>query len=209
MEKPAETTYTINELLRRRWSPRAFADKPVETEKLHRLFEAARWAPSSFNEQPWSFIVALKANEEQHQRMVDVLVEGNRKWAANVPVLILSVAKLNFEKNDKENLHAWHDVGLAAMSLVVQATDLGLFVHQMAGFDREKARKTYKVPEDHQPVAVIAIGYPGDPEKLPKDLQEKEYSPRVRKPFSEFVFTGQWGEPMTFASRVRRALEGN
>ena len=65
MEKQADTAYPIHELLQRRWSPRAFSDKMVETDKLRSLFEAARWAPSSNNEQPWSFIIATKDEREQ------------------------------------------------------------------------------------------------------------------------------------------------
>src|SRR5207249_2641010 len=69
MEKPAETQYPIEEILRRRWSPRSFSDLLVEPEKLQSLFEAARWAASSFNEQPWNFIVATKQNPEEHARL--------------------------------------------------------------------------------------------------------------------------------------------
>lgn len=50
MEKPADVAYPIHDLLRQRWSPRAFADTMVEPEKLQSLFEAARWAPSSSND---------------------------------------------------------------------------------------------------------------------------------------------------------------
>src|SRR5881628_695169 len=63
MDKPAQTDYPIEEILKRRWSPRAFSDRVVEPEKLRSLFEAARWAPSSFNEQPWSFIVATMKDQ--------------------------------------------------------------------------------------------------------------------------------------------------
>ena len=94
MEKLADTRYPINDLIAERWSPRAFGSKPVETEKLYRLFEAARWAPSSFNEQPWEFIVATREDAEAHQGIADCLVEGNRSWAEQAPVLMMTVAKL-------------------------------------------------------------------------------------------------------------------
>ena len=38
MEKLADTTYPIEPLLKQRWSPRAFADRPVEIEKLLSLW---------------------------------------------------------------------------------------------------------------------------------------------------------------------------
>ncbi len=194
IEKLAETKHPIHDLLRRRWSPRAFADRAVEPEKLRILLEAARWAPSSFNEQPWSFIVATHENRVEYERLLSCLVEGNQRWAKTAPVLMLSVAKLAFERTGKPNRHAFHDVGLAVENLVIQATALGLIVHQMAGFDVEKAREQFQIPEGVEPVAAIALGYPGDLENLPEPLRERERAPRTRKPLEEFVFSGHWGQ---------------
>jgi nitroreductase len=194
MEKPAGTASPIHDLLRRRWSPRAFSERPVEQEKLLSMFEAARWAPSSNNEQPWSFVMAIKDDEAGYRRLFECLKEGNKKWAFRAPVLALSVARLNFEDDGTPNRHAVHDTGMAVFSLVMQATALGLIVHQMAGYDVEKARKDLHIPAGHDPVAMIAIGYPGDPEQLPDYLREREFKPRERKPMSEFVFEGAWGQ---------------
>ena len=195
MEKPADTQYPIHDLLKRRWSPRAFSDQPVESEKLHMLFEAARWAPSSNNEQPWRFIVAIKDNETEWTRLLACLVEGNRTWAYRAPVLILSVASLNFEADSTPNRHAFHDTGMAVENLVLQATALGLVAHQMAGFDVEKARADLKIPSDYEPVAMIAVGYPGDPAQLSDRLRAREAQPRDRKPLTEFVYSATWEQP--------------
>ncbi len=195
MEKPADTTYPIHEVLRQRWSPRAFADRPVEPERLRSLLEAARWAPSSNNEQPWSFLIATREQPEEFAKLLDCLVEGNRIWAQHAPVLMLSLAKLRFADDGDPNRHALHDVGLAAANLVVQATASGLQVHQMAGFQMEKARAAFQIPENYEPVAALAIGYPGDPASLPDRLRARELAPRKRKLLSEFVFSGRWGAP--------------
>jgi nitroreductase len=195
MEKPAVTDHRVHELVRRRWSPRSFLDKPVEPEKLHSLFEAARWAPSCFNEQPWRFLVARREDPDPFQRMLDCLTPGNQAWAAGAGALILSVAARTFARNGKPNLHAFHDVGLATAQLVLQATAEGLGVHQMAGFDRERARGTWQIPDGFDPVAVIAVGYRGEPDRLPSELREREVAPRVRRPQREFVFSGGWDQP--------------
>lgn len=194
MEKPADTQYPIHNLLQRRWSPRAFSDQTVELEKLRSLLEAVRWAPSCFNEQPWSFILATKDNPAEHERLLSCLSESNQQWAQDAPVLMLSVAKLAFERNGKANRHAFHDVGLAVENLVIQAIALDLFVHQMASFDLEKARELYGIPEGYEPVAGIALGYLGDPQALPENLYERELAPRIRKPSASFVFSGYWGQ---------------
>jgi nitroreductase len=197
MENPAQTQFPIHELLRKRWSPRAYDERPVEREKLQSLFEAARWAPSCFNAQPWRFLVGTKGNPTEYNRLLDCLVEGNKKWAHRAPVLVLSVAKLTFD-DGSPNRHAWHDVGLAAGHLVLEAAALGLQAHQMAGFDVEKARKDLAIPEGYDPVAMITIGYFGDVNLLPDHARQKELSPRNRRPAAESVYTGTWGKLSAF-----------
>jgi nitroreductase len=207
MEKAAETEYPIHDLLRARWSPRAYSERPVAPETLRSLWEAARWAPSSNNEQPWRFIVGTKEDPAQFDRLFACLREGNRRWAHRAPVLMLSVASLRFQEDGTPNRHAFHDVGLAVENLIVQATSLGVFVHQMAGFDVEKARKEFNIPEDHEPVAMMTVGYAGDPGLLPDPLRERELRPRRRIPITDFVFSGTWGVSSPLAgSRSQQTL---
>ena len=193
MEKPATTQYPIHDLLAKRWSPRAFADRPVTPDVLRNLWEAARWAPSSANEQPWSFLVATRDDPQEFSRMLSCLVEGNQIWAKQAPVLMVSVAaKLDRDKDP--NAHAWYDVGQAVMSLSVQAMALGLFVHQMAGILPDKIRELYQIPDSHEPVTGLALGYPGTLDQLSDKLRQRELAARTRKPAGEFVFAGRWGQ---------------
>jgi nitroreductase len=198
MQKPAATDFPVHELIRNRWSPRAFSDKPVSPEMLRSLFEAARWAASSNNEQPWAYLVATKDDGENFARMLGILVEFNANWAQHAPVLILSVAELAFQRNAAPNRNAFSDVGAATAQLTLEATAQGLFVHQMAGYDVEKARKVFEIPNGWDPVSVMAVGYPGDPASLPAPLNERELAPRTRKPIREFVMTGSWGHTAGF-----------
>jgi nitroreductase len=191
-DKIAPTQYPIEDLLQQRWSPLAFSERRVELEKLHSVLEAARWAASSYNEQPWSYIVATKENLMEFERLLSCLVEANQEWASQAPVLMLSVAKLHFERNGKENRHAWHDVGAASANLAIQAIALGLYIHQMAGFDGAKAREVYSIPDGYEPVAAIALGYLGESQTLSEKLRQRELSPRTRKPLKEFIFSGRW-----------------
>ena len=193
MDQQGHAQFPIHELLAGRWSPRAFDERPVDGDLLRVLFEAARWAPSSNNEQPWRFIVATKDHETEWNRLVACLVEGNRTWAVRAPVLVLSVASMSFEMTGKPNRHAFHDTGLATENLILQAAVHGLMARQMAGFDMEKARADLGIPSSCEPVAMIAIGYPGDPDSLPERLRERELQPRSRRPIGEWTFWGQWG----------------
>lgn len=199
MEKFADATYPIEPLLQQRWSPRAFAERPVEPAKLLRLWEAARWSASCSNQQPWYFIVATKEDAGEYARLLSCLRENNQQWAARAPVLMVSVAKLAFDMNGQPNRYAFHDVGLSVANLIVQATALGLGVHQMAGFYPDKVRELYGVPDDFEPVAGIVLGYPGDPATLSEELRQRELAPRVRKPLESFIFRGAWGQTSPLA----------
>lgn len=193
MNKPADCKYPLHPLIQERWSPRAFDSKEVESWKICSMLEAARWAPSSFNEQPWRFFVgAAGVNPQTHQRLQELLMPGN-SWAKKAPVLMLSVAKLEFSHNNQPNRTCQHDLGLAVENLVLQAQHLGLTTHQMAGIYLDKARELLLIPTGYEPVAMIAIGYPGSPDALPPELKERELEVRDRKPLQELVFSDQWG----------------
>jgi nitroreductase len=157
MQKPAVTDAPVHEIIKNRWSPRAFAEKPVERQVLLSLFEAARWAPSSNNEQPWAYLVATKDDAENFAKMLAVLVEFNANWAKDAAVLALSVAHLKTNRDGKPNRVALHDVGSATAQLTFEANARGLLVHQMAGFDAEKARQTFAIPPDWEPAGILGI----------------------------------------------------
>lgn len=197
------TDYPVLEVIRNRWSPYRFGLRQVEDEKLLRCLEAARWAASSFNDQPWSWIVARRQDSEQFERMVGCLLEANRPWARHAGVLILTVTRGAFAYNNKPNRVALHDLGQAAAHLALQAADLGLQVHQMAGVNLSLVRQEYRIPEGYEPQTAIAIGYPetGDPaDDLARQFQQREQGARRRVPLGEQVFSGKWGDQADFVS---------
>jgi hypothetical protein len=191
--KHAKPNHPIAEVLAKRWSPYAFADRPVSKDVICSLFEAARWAASSYNEQPWSYIVASREDPAEFQRVLSCLVEGNQAWAKNAPVLALGCTSLQFKLNAKPNAAAQHDLGQASASLTFEATICGVFVHQMIGILPDKVRELYHVPESVLPLTGLAIGYVADPNTLPDAIKPRDLAPRTRKPLTEFVFSGEWG----------------
>ena len=192
--KLANTEYPIHELLQKRWSPRAFSEKLIDTQMLNQLFEAARWAPSSYNEQPWRFIVARKEDQEAYKQLASVMNEFNQSWATDAPVLVLAITKTNFDLDGRDNPHAGHDLGQAIAHLTFEATKNNLYVHQMAGILPEKARELYNISDDYKPMTMFAIGYKGQPESLNDKMQKQETSPRIRKELDEIIFDGEWEE---------------
>jgi nitroreductase len=194
-ERPAQTDYSINELMRRRWSPRAFEEgRSVEREKLLTLLEAARWAPSCFNDQARRFLVFDGSDPEALEKARACLIPGNA-WALKAPVLLISVARDTFEQNGKPNRWAQHDTGLATENLLLEAIELGLAAHPMAGYDADRARSEFGIPDGFTSIAMIAIGYPyrGKLEALDEKLRGKELAPRERKQIPEIAFFGSWG----------------
>lgn len=186
--KHASTVSGVPHLILQRWSPRAYADKTISSQDLTALFEAARWAASSSNEQPWRFLVGRRG-DETYRKILEALVEFNQAWAKSAPVLILSLARKTFSQNNNPNYHALYDTGAATANLSLAATALGLHTHSMAGFDQEKARKLFDVPDEYHIGAVTAVGYFGDADQLSSQLKERELAPRARKPLAEFVFS--------------------
>jgi nitroreductase len=185
--KSSEFESPIIEVIQKRKSRRAYTDQAVEKEKITALFEAARWAPSSVNEQPWIYIYATKDQPELFSLIFDSLNESNKVWVKNAPLLIASFVRKNFIRNDRPNGAARYDLGAANAFLSLQATHLGLNVHQMGGFDAEKLKMNLNVPDTHEPVIVMAIGYPGEAEILPENLKIRELAPRERYVQKEFV----------------------
>ena len=200
MSHNAVTNHPIHELMTVRWSPYAFADRPVPAETLRSLFEAARWAASSYNEQPWSYIVASKDDAAGYEKVLSCLVEANQAWAKFAPVLAIGCTSLKFKRNGTPNGVAVHDLGQASAYLALEAAAQGLQVHQMAGILPDRVRELFQVPEGVQPLTALAIGFVGDPKSLPEEIGSRDTGHRTRKPLAEFVFSGRWG---TTAPAVR------
>jgi len=193
--KVPDTSADVLAPIRDRWSPRSFTAQPVEPEKLRALFEAARWAASSRNQQPWRFVVGQQGDDGVYDKLFDALAEFNQQWAT-APVLFLVVGKTHFdpENSGKENWHYAYDTGQAMGQLAVQATALGLHLHQMGGFSRTQVREQLHLPDAYHPIAVVALGYRGNAHDVPDDLLTEELAKRERKPLGELVFAA-WEHP--------------
>ena len=187
MEKSSNIEHPVSDLILKRRSIRSFRPQPVELEKIQSLFEATRWAPSSTNEQPWIYMYATPEQSELWDKMFDTLNPGNKIWAKDAPLLILSLARKNFTRYPGQNAHALYDLGAANAFLSLQAVELGLQVRQMAGFSVSKAIENLNIPDTCEVGVLIAVGYPGDPENLPDPLKHREQAPRERYLQHEFV----------------------
>lgn len=186
------TTHPVHDLIANRWSPRAMSGESITHKELMQLFEAARWAPSSFNEQPWRFIYAHRGTS-QWQTLFDLMVPFNQSWAQHAGVLVVVVSANNFERNGAYSRTHSFDTGAAAENMALQASNMGLVVHGMSGFDYDRARTQLHVPDDYTVEAMFAIGRPGTVDVLPEGMRAYE-KPSDRKPIETFVFEGSMTE---------------
>jgi nitroreductase len=194
IEKPAITDQKINSTIAERWSGRAYDPAtPVSDEDIVSLCEAARWAPSCYGDAPWRYIVWNKHSDEASwQKALDCLVPGNQEWAKNASILVLAASVKTFSHNDKNNRWVGYDTGAASISLCLQATSMGLMSHQMGGFDGDKVRSTFAVPDEVELWAMIAIGHPAALDTLNEEQLERELKARERRPLSKQFFNNTW-----------------
>ncbi len=195
IEKKAETQIPINDLIASRWSGRAYdPERDISQEHIIALLEAARWAPSCYGDEPWRYIVCNKKdNVGAWDKAYSCLAEGNQSWAKDAPLLILVIADSVMRRNGNPNRWGQYDTGAASLSLCLQATDIGLMVHQMGGFDAEKARGLFVIPAQYTPMAMMTVGYQLSLEMISVDVKERELSERNRRSLAKNFFDGQWG----------------
>jgi nitroreductase len=202
--KQATTAQPINPLLAARWSPRAFDGSSLSEAAVQSLLEAARWAPSAMNHQPWRFIIGRNHDgdtDRAFKNIYDALAEGNQIWAGDAPLLIAATVRTQEEDGTARTVGGF-ELGLATAQIIVQAHDLGLHAHVIGGFNGDQVRAAFDIPDDYQPLAVVAVGRVGTPDSLPERLAAAERAPRTRLRLAEIVYGEAWGEPAQVTEQI-------
>ncbi len=165
------------ELIRKRYSVRAYKADAVEEDKLQQVLEAARLAPTAANRQPFRIVVVHTAGREAELRNI-----YHREWFVQAPLLLClcGVPAQAWSRSDGKN-YADVDVSIAMDHLVLAATDLGLGTCWVAAFNPAAARQILCLPDGMEPVAFTPLGYPAD-----------QLRPKERKPLSELVHYEKW-----------------
>ena len=191
MSKTAITAAPIAPVLADRWSPRAYdASYEISQNELLSVLEAGRWAPSANNLQPWFFSVA-KRGDDLFNRINAEAIEGfNASWAPSASAYIVVSAAM-VTADGRDNAGATYDAGLATMSMVIQAEELGLATHQVGGFNRQTMPEILQLAEGVKPIVILVLGKGAPAETLQGPAYEREIAPRVRKTLDEIVLHGK------------------
>ncbi len=167
----------FSDLIRSRYSVRAYKPDPVPADLLAEILEAARVAPTAANRQPFRLIVIHTAGRQEELRRL-----YRREWFGQAP-LVIGVCALPAEawvRRDGIN-YAFVDASIVMDHIVLAATDLGLGTCWVAAFDPAAARQILGLPEGVEPVAFTPLGYAAD-----------EPRPKERKPLAELVRYERW-----------------
>lgn len=162
----------FSKLLKQRYSVRNYLDKRVEDEKLNMILEAGRLAPSACNSQPWKFIVV---RSEEGVKSIHSCYK--REWieSANLFIVICGDHNSAWHRAEDNKDHTDIDVSIAIDHMTLQATDIGLGTCWICNFDYKKCSEFLNIPETHEPIAILPIGYPtekGTPIKKRKAFDE-------------------------------------
>lgn len=192
-DRQADTRVPIHPPLARRWSPVRFdADEALSSEDLTGILEAGRWAPSCYGEEPWRFLVA--GRNDPHRKVLEETLSDGNAWARRASVLIATLARGRFSRNDRPNRWAAHDVGIATFAMMTEATARGLVTHAMGGFDAGSLEEAFQVPDHYEAMSVLAVGF-YDPALDEERLSDRERKPRRRRALERTVFGETFGEP--------------
>jgi nitroreductase len=163
----------FKELAQRRYSVRSFQSKPVETEKLTAVLEAALLAPSAVNFQPWKFIMVTEPG-------LLAKLHGcyHREWFRSAPVCIVAIGDhdMGWHRPTDGKDYTEIDVAIAIDYLMLAATEVGLGTCWICHFNSEKCAEIFNLPSNLEPIAMIPVGYPASeaiPEKKRKSIDQQ------------------------------------
>jgi len=182
----ADTSVEIHDLIAERRSPRSLDESAViSNDDLVAMLEAARWAPSANNLQPWQ-LIAGKRDDSNFNALLECLVPFNQSWSKRAAAFV-AIAGTPTQADGTAIPTFMYDCGLAAAQLTIEAHHRGYVIHQMDGFDHEKAAALF---DGAVPIVIMAVGKQAPADQLEGPAYDLEVAPRSRKDLSEIVIAG-------------------
>lgn len=167
----------FSDLIRKRYSVRAYQQVPVEESKLHKVLETACLAPTACNLQPFRILVIPTAGHAEELSQI-----YRQPWFSEAPFVIGICADIQhgWKRKDGKN-YAEVDAAIAMDHLILAATEQGLGTCWVAAFNEQAARRWLSLPSGWEPIAFTPLGYPaGSPRN------------KIRKKPEELVLFHHW-----------------
>lgn len=172
----------LNKIIQERRSIRKYEDKDVSQEDLNQILEAVRWSPSWTNCQCWDIVVVKdQAVKEKLQKTIAPKNPATKAIVA-APVLLAVCGKTGisgyYNNLATTKFADWFmfDLGIATQTLCLKAHELGLGTVIVGLLDHDKAKEVLEVPDTHELVALIPLGYPAKISKAPKRKEISEFT---------------------------------
>ena len=168
----------FSELIKRRYSVRAYKPDPVPDGSLQQVLEAARLAPTAANRQPFQLIVIHTAGREAELKRI-----YKKDWFVQPPLIICAcgVPARGWTRREDGKNYTDVDVAIVMDHLILAAADQGLGTCWIGAFDPQAAREVLGLPDDVEPIAFTPLGYPAD-----------QLGAKKRKPLDELVRQESW-----------------
>jgi nitroreductase len=180
--------------IERRRAKRAISDRSISRETAELLLQAAHLAPSCSNNQPWRFIAV---DDPGPLERVKEHLSGGNYWAKRSPLIVAVASRVDLDCRipDGREYYAF-GCGMAAMNLMLQATEFGLIAHPIAGFKQAPIKDVLGIPDSYQLITLIVLGHPSrDHGGLSDKHRAEETSQRARRPLAEVVCWNRFGFP--------------
>ena len=164
----------VFEAIRTVLATRSYQPKPLPAESVGRILQAAHLTASSMNKQPWYFILVDERTDLQQLGCLARTGPYVAEAGAAVAVAI------------ENTRYAVSDASRAIQSMILTAWSDGIASNWVGFFGLEKVEELLEIPDDLRLLAVVAFGY---------DNRTKVVGRKKRKPFSEVVYHGRFGQP--------------
>ncbi|HCZ06290.1 MAG: glutaredoxin-dependent peroxiredoxin [Thermotogota bacterium] len=185
LKRIVEEDLNLNPHIEYRRARRALREEPIPREEITKILQAAHLAPSCFNNQPWRFVVI---DNPELLKTIHEAIPGGNYWMKRAPVIIAVHSHPDYDCRLSDNRDYYlFGVGMAVGFLMVQATQMGIIAHPVAGYDPVKIKEILGIPPENTLITLIALGYQGSAEGLNEKHLELEFGPRIRKPLEEVV----------------------
>lgn len=163
------------EIAKKRYSVRNYSDRKVEAKKLDKILQAAHVAPTAANLQPIHLIVV------QEKDGLEKIGKGANIYGAPLAVIVCADHDKAWVRPFDNKQTTDIDASILTDHMMIEATELGLGSVWVCYFKPDIIRKEFNLPNNLEPVNILAIGYSNE------EAADPERHSQTRIPVKELI----------------------